>query len=76
MTKFLKLNKNKCFQFSEDQSMEFKEFFDYVFERKNTLFFVYCDNFTVKQKENIEKNVLNYYVDQKGWNKVIFLKQL
>jgi len=74
MTKFLKLKKNKSFQFEEDQSMEFKEFFSHVFERKNTLFFIYCFDFNENQKENIKKNVRDYYVRQKGWNKVIFLK--
>ncbi len=54
------------FEFSIfDESSEFKEHFEMVIEKKNTLFFVFKKS--VKNHKNIKSHVLRYYKKQRGY---------
>lgn len=54
-----------------DESSEFKEYIEYVFEGKNTIYLVFKKGFTNK---NTISHVKEYYMS-KGWIKVKFFKQ-
>jgi hypothetical protein len=75
MTKFKRLARNKYFEFSLDEILEFAEFFKMVIEDNNRLIFIYK-----KAKGDntgfLQENITNYYVNQRGYTKVIFLKQV
>lgn len=79
MTKFLRLKKNNFFEFSElDQSTEFKEFVSHVIEYKNGLIFIFNKKYykySKQQQLNVKSNIEDYYVNQTGWKKVIFLNK-
>lgn len=78
MSKFYELSKSS-FEFNWlDQSIEFQEFFDYVFQRdfKTTvLFFVFKKGIKKRIKENIKQHVIEYYVNQRGYKECKFLNQ-
>lgn len=61
------------YQFNHlDESSEFKEYIDYVFEGKNTIYLVFKKGY--KGFRN-PKNHMRKYYKNKGWTKVKFLKQ-
>ena len=75
MTKFKNLVENKYFEFALDESIEFAEFFKMVIEDNNKLIFIY------KKTKGIDtcflqENITKYYVTQRGYKQVIFLKQV
>lgn len=55
-----------------DESSEFNEYIDYVFESKNTIYLVFKKDHKgfKKPKSHIKK-----YYKNKGWQKVKFFKQ-
>lgn len=74
MAKFYELFESRSFSFGEDISMEFNEFFSKVFEsEKGVLYFIYRKDFKGSTKI-LQGNVKDYYVNQRGYKKVKFLK--
>jgi len=55
-----------------DVTMEFNEYIEFVFVRKETLFFVFYKDF--KETKNPKGHIKEYY-KSRGWKKVKFLKQ-
>lgn len=61
------------YQFNHlDESSEFKEYIDYVFEGKNTIYLVFKKGW--KEFKNPKSHMAKYYKN-KGWVKVKFLKK-
>jgi hypothetical protein len=61
------------FEFNHlDESSEFREYIDFVFESKNTIFFVFEKGFT---NTNPEVHIKEYYKSRSS-KKVKFLRQL
>jgi hypothetical protein len=56
---------------THNESGEFKEYIEYVFEGKNTIYLVFKKGFT---NENPIKHIKKYYMSR-GWIKVKFFKQ-
>jgi len=75
MTKFKRLAENKYFEFALDESLEFAEFFKMVIEDNNKLIFIYKKTKGLNTGF-LQENIINYYVTQRGYKKVIFLKQI
>jgi len=75
MAEFKKLVKNKYFEFALDESIEFAEFFKMVIEDNNKLIFIYKKTKGI-DTGFLQENVKEYYVTQRGYKKVIFLKQV
>lgn len=74
MTKFYDIKKSKYFHFGEDMSMEFAEYFCKVFVSDKKIYLVYNSDVQINMI-NLEDHVVDYYVAQRGWKQVIFLKQ-
>lgn len=55
-----------------DESSEFKEYIDYVFEGKNTIYLVFKKEH--KGFKNPKSHIVSYYM-KRGWLKVKFFKQ-
>jgi hypothetical protein len=55
-----------------DESSEFKEYIDYVFEGKNTIYLVFKKG--NKGFKNPKSHITKYY-KSRGWMKVKFFKQ-
>lgn len=73
MTKFKRLKDNNYFEFALDESFEFAEFFKMVIEDKNKLIFIYKKNI---KTGFLQENITEYYVNQRGYKKVTFLKEI
>lgn len=55
-----------------DESTEFKEYIDYVFEGKNTIYLVF-DKEHNKENSKTQRSHIKTYYKKKGWLKVKFL---
>lgn len=78
MCKFFELTETTFELNHLDQSYEFNEFFEYVFQKDNkktVLFFVFKKGKNKKEHKHLIKHVKEYYVKQRGYNKCKFLTQ-
>ena len=75
MIKVKRLTENKFFEIALDESLEFAEFFKMVIEDNNKLIFIYKKTKGL-DTGFLQENITNYYVNQRGYKKVTFLKQV
>lgn len=72
MTKFYDLKKSD-FEYSlSDETIEFNEYVDFIFIRKNTLYVTLSNKLTDAEIKNVQPHITSYYVDR-GYNKINYL---